>query len=161
MKSTQPCSKTPSNTKNKASGGTKCQLVEAFWTFWPAFQRWAESQTHAEKLTPQRTRILVSLADKGPQIMSDLKTELGVTATNITALVDALERDGLVTRKQHPTDRRATIIEITPKATTEVTQGCGAFRERVAELFCVLSENERKDLLRMIETLRSHLDPKQ
>jgi DNA-binding MarR family transcriptional regulator len=92
--------------------------------------------------------------------MSDLKTELGVTATNITALVDALEKDGLVTRRQHPSDRRATIIEITPKATSEVTQGCGAFRERVAELFNVLSEGERKDLLRMIETLRSHLGPK-
>jgi DNA-binding MarR family transcriptional regulator len=156
MKSTQPCTKS----KSKTSGGTKCQLVEAFWTFWPAFQRWAESQTHAEKLTPQRTRILVSLEEKGPQIMSDLKTELGVTATNITALVDALEKDGLVTRKQHPSDRRATIIEITSKATSEVSQGCGAFRERVAELFNVLSETERKDLLRMIETLRSHLDPK-
>lgn len=156
MKTPQLCSKP----KSKASGGTKCQLVEAFWTFWPAFQRWAESQTHAEKLTPQRTRILVSLAEKGPQIMSDLKTELGVTATNITALVDALEADGLVVRKQHPNDRRATLIEITPQALTEVTQGCGAFRERVAELFCVLSESERKDLLRMIETLRAHLDAK-
>jgi DNA-binding MarR family transcriptional regulator len=155
MKS-EPCSKA----KNKASGGTKCQLVEAFWTFWPAFQRWAESQTHAQKLTPQRTRILVSLDEKGPQIMSDLKTELGVTATNITALVDALEGDGLVVRKQHPTDRRATIIEITPKGSAEISQGCGAFRERVAELFCALSENERKDLLRMIETLRTHLDAK-
>jgi DNA-binding MarR family transcriptional regulator len=157
MKTTQPCSQIKSTLKNKTAGGTKCQLVEAFWTFWPAFQRWAESQTHGAKLTPQRTRILVCLAEKGPQIMSDLKTELGVTATNITALVDALEEEGLVVRKQHPKDRRATIIEITSKATTEITQGCGLFRERVAELFCVLSESERKDLLKMIETLRSHL----
>jgi DNA-binding MarR family transcriptional regulator len=89
--------------------------------------------------------------------MSDLKTELGVTATNITALVDGLEKDGLVVRRPHPKDRRATIIEITSKATSELSQGCGAFRERVAELFCVLNETERKDLLRMIETLRSHL----
>jgi DNA-binding MarR family transcriptional regulator len=162
MKTTQPCSKTGDKTgKMKAgSGGTKCQLVEAFWTFWPAFQRWAESQTHTSLLTPQRTRILASLEEKGPQIMSDLKTELGVTATNITALVDALEKDGLVVRKQHPSDRRATIIEITPKASSELSQGCGAFRERVSELFCVLNENERKELLRMIETLRTHLGPK-
>lgn len=34
-----------------------------------------------------------------------------MTATNVTALVDSLEKDGLVVRTRHPTDRRATVIE--------------------------------------------------
>src|ERR1700742_369456 len=83
-----------SNLKNKPL--TQCRLVESFWTFWPAFQRWADSQCTQKKLTPQRMRILGILSDKGPQIMAELRDQMGVTATNITALVDALEKDGLV-----------------------------------------------------------------
>ncbi|HVJ63647.1 MAG TPA: MarR family transcriptional regulator [Bdellovibrionota bacterium] len=140
----------------KFAGGTQCQLVESFWGFLPAFQRWAESCTTVEKLTPQRTRILAYLHEKGPQIMSALRDQLGVTATNITALIDALEKDELVARKSHPTDRRATIIEITPQA-AQMLQGCGAFRQRVGELFSALSEEERSEMLRMMSILRSKL----
>lgn len=138
-------------------GSSQCKLVEVFWGFWPAFQRWADSQTGEEGLTPQRTRILASLQERGPQIMSSLKEELGVTATNITALVDALEAEGLVQRKPHPKDRRATVIEMTPKANCELMQGCSAYRERVGDLFSVLSEADRKELLRIMGTLRERL----
>jgi DNA-binding MarR family transcriptional regulator len=136
---------------------TKCRLVEVFWNFWPAFQRWAESHTEGTSLTPQRTRILARLQEKGPQIMSELGEHLGVSATNVTALVDALEKDGFVARKPHPRDRRATIIEITSKASKEFSEGCSAYREKVADLFCSLTEAERKDLLRMMETLKERL----
>lgn len=140
------------------SSSTKCRLLESFWTFWPAFQRFAEAQMSEKKLTPQRTRILACLNERGPQIMSDLKKELGVTATNITALIDALERDGLVARKPHPKDRRATVIEITEKAACEMAQGCSAYRERVSEIFTALSETERQELLRMMDILKAQLN---
>lgn len=147
---------------NKKSGGpsapTQCRLVEMFWNFWPAFQRWSESQTGDRKLTPQRTRILARLQDQGPQIMSSLGEHLGVSATNVTALVDALEKEGLVARKPHPSDRRATVIEITPYAASALSEGCSAYRERVGELFSSLSESDRKDLLRMMGTLRERLE---
>jgi len=142
----------------KKSASSKCQLLETFWTFWPAFQRWADSQMCEDRLTPQRMRILTVLHERGPQIMSDLKTKLGVTATNITALIDALEADGIVVRKPHPTDRRATIIELTEKAKREMTQSCSSYRERVAEVFSSLSETDRKELLRMMGTLKEHLE---
>ena len=89
--------------------------------------------------------------------MSDLKKELGVTATNITALVDSLERDCLVERKPHPTDRRATVIDLTEKAKSELTLGCTAYKERVAELFSDLSETECKEFTRTLEKLWNRL----
>ncbi len=142
----------------KTHNQTSCRLVESFWSFWPSFQRWADSQTTCKNLSPQRIRILALLDEKGPQIMASLRDEMGVTATNITALVDALEKDDLVARKAHPTDRRATIIEITAKATKELSQGCSIYREKVAELFSCLNESDRKELLRIMETLQVKLD---
>ena len=110
-----------------------------------------------KKLTPQRTRILASLSERGPQIMSELRDQLGVTATNITALIDAMEKDDLVARKPHPTDRRATVIELSAGASKNMSKGCSIYRERVAELFSTLSEKERKELLRMMEALKERL----
>ncbi len=145
--------------KGSPAASTKCRLVDTFWSFWPAFQRWADSQTPGgESLTPQRTRILAYLHENGPSIMSKLKDELGVTATNITALVDALEKDKLVERKPHPTDRRATLLKLTAKAECELVKGCEKFSERVGDLFSVLSETDRRELLRMMEALKQRLD---
>ena len=108
-------------------------------------------------LSPQRLRILGSLHDRGPRIMSDLKEELGVTATNITALIDSLEKDGLVARREHPTDRRATFIELLPKAKNEMALGCTAYKNRVAELFSDLSETECKEVFKTLEKLWNRL----
>jgi len=40
---------------------------------------------------------------------------LRVTPRNVTGLVDGLEADGLVARAAHPTDRRATLVSLTPR----------------------------------------------
>src|SRR3984957_13998817 len=120
------------------SKAPRLRLVELLWSFAPAYQRWSESLMTEEGLSPQRLRILGSLHDRGPRIMSELKEELGVTATNITALVDSLERDGLVTRQSHPTDRRVTVIELTAKAESEMSLGCTEYKDKVAKVFSEL-----------------------
>src|ERR1700759_788423 len=114
----------PLSTRNKVS--------KLFWVIGPAFTRWAESHMHTKGLTPQRVRILSPLIHNGPMMMSGLRDELGVSATNITALVDALEKDKMVTRRPHATDRRATLIAITSKAEKLLTENCGEFSGRVA-----------------------------
>lgn len=143
--------------KEKKNESTNCQLVESFYHFWPAFQRWSDSQTPGPWLTPQRARILAFLREHGQCTMVELKREIGVTATNITALVDALERDGLVTRKPHPEDRRATLLEITSTATSEMSKACVSFRPNVAQIFDILSLDEQDELLRMMTLLRENL----
>jgi DNA-binding MarR family transcriptional regulator len=145
--STHPC----------ASASPRHRLVELLWSFGPAFQRWSDSLMTEKKLSSQRLRILGSLHERGSRIMSDLKEELGVTATNITALVDSLEKDGLVVRRSHPTDRRATMVELSAKAKGEVALGCSAYKDRVAELFSDLNDSECREFTRTLEKLWSRL----
>lgn len=147
----------PSEDNPRVPGSTRLQLAKEFWNFWPAFMRWTESQVPDGNLTPQRMRIIDLLYARGPQKMCDLKDELGVTATNITALVDALEKAGMVVRMPHPTDRRATLVDLSPQASEELCRGCGDFMERVSELFSVLSEAEREELLRLMTRLKNHI----
>ena len=133
------------------------RLVELLWSFGPAFQRWSESLMIEKGISPQRLRILGSLYERGPRIMSDLKEELGVTATNITALIDALEEDGYVVRKPHPSDRRATVIELSAKAKAQLALGCTDYKDRVAEIFSDLSEAECREFTRTLEKLWNRL----
>ena len=126
-------------------------LVELFWRLGPAFTRWAESHMDQPGLTPQRVRLLATLLENGPMTMGDLAGRLGVTATNITALIDVLEKDGMAARSPHPTDRRAILIAVTPKAETQMTENCAAFKDRVATLFEGMYPAEQEKLGALLE----------
>jgi len=136
---------------------TRNKVTKLFWVIGPAFTRWAESHMHAKALTPQRVRILSPLMHSGPMMMSALRDELGVSATNITALVDALEKDKMVVRKPHTTDRRATLIAITPKAEKLMREHYGAFCSRVGELFSGFTKAKEEQLLSLLLEVRQAL----
>ena len=141
-----------------ASGeGSRLRLVEEFAAFGPAYMRWVRSCLGEGGTTYARMRLLGVLRCRGPQIMSGLSGELGVTPRNVTALVDALEEDGLVRRKPHPTDRRATVIEMTGKGEQTCESTLGDHAEAVSELFDELSEDESRQLLEILGKLRRAL----
>ena len=108
-------------------------------------------------MTYARMRLLGALHCNGPQIMSSISDELGVTRRNVTALVDALEEEGLVRRKPHPTDRRATVIEMTDRGALTMDRAYDEHRIAVAELFAGLGEDDREELTRMLGVLRGTL----
>jgi DNA-binding MarR family transcriptional regulator len=115
------------------------------------YVRWLRTQAPAGGPTTSRLRLLESLQCEGAQKMGDLADALGVTPRNITALVDGLELEGIVRRLPHPTDRRATLIELTDKAPDPV-ELMAAHRAAVGSLFSCLTEAERADYLAL--TLR-------
>jgi DNA-binding MarR family transcriptional regulator len=129
------------------------RLVEVFPAVERALGRWAQSLIESAGSSPARVRLLGVLHCKGPQIMSDLGDELGVRARQVTNLVDALEREGLVRRVAHPTDRRATVIEVTAQGARQAEQLCQPFREALAGLYREFPEADQRELLRLLEAL--------
>ncbi|HWI73382.1 MAG TPA: MarR family transcriptional regulator [Baekduia sp.] len=61
-----------------------------------------------------RARALRRLARR-PMSMGELATALDIDPPNATVVVDDLESQNLVRRRPHPTDRRAKLVEATPK----------------------------------------------
>ena len=133
------------------------RLVDEFAAFGPAYIRWVKSWLQEGSVSYARMRLLSALHCTGPQIMSSLSEGLGVTPRNVTALVDALEDEGLVRRRPHPTDRRATIIELTPKGVETTDSMYDEHRAAVAKLFTELSEDEQRELVRLLGSLREAL----
>ena len=61
-----------------------------------------------------RTRAIRRLA-RAPMSMRELADAMGIEAPNATTLVADLEAQGLVSRRPHPTDGRAKVVEATAK----------------------------------------------
>jgi DNA-binding MarR family transcriptional regulator len=72
-------------------------------------------------LTPARAEVIWLLHHGGPRTQRELSQALKCTPRNVTGLVDALEAAGFVARSAHPTDRRATVVSLTQRGTTLVT----------------------------------------
>ena len=143
--------------RERAAGGSSLRLVDEFAAFGPLYLKWVRSRLRDRGMTYARMRLLGALHCKGPQIMSSISDELGVTRRNVTALVDALEEEGLVRRKPHPTDRRATVIEMTDLGERRMDRVYDEHRAAVAELFAGLDEEDRRELTRMLGALREAL----
>jgi DNA-binding MarR family transcriptional regulator len=90
--------------------------------------------------------------------MRDLGTRLGLSPRNMTAVVDGLEEAGLVARRPHPTDRRATLVESAGGA-AEAERELGPRLNAMAELFASLTPSEREQfsaiLTRLTEAMRA------
>ena len=109
-------------------------LVAETARFAVAFQRWTEGRGGGG-LPYTRLRLLEALHCGGPAIMRDLGDQLGVSPRNMTAMVDALEETHLVVRRPHPTDRRATLVQLTDEGRREADQVLGPRLDALAGLF--------------------------
>ena len=69
-------------------------------------------------LTPSRAHVLWLLHHGGPTTQRAIADALGVSARNVTGLVDGLVAGGFVERAPHPTDRRAVLVRPTERGTT-------------------------------------------
>ena len=133
------------------------RLVDEFAAFGPAYIKWVRSRMREPGVSYARMRLLGALLCGGPKIMSGISDELGVTRRNITALVDALEEEGFVRRRPHPTDRRATVIELTEEGGRTMDTIYEEHRRAVAELFAGLTPKDRAERVRLLGLLREGL----
>ncbi len=78
-----------------------------------------------------------------PILLTRLAQELLCVKSNITQLVDRLEADGLVERKDCPEDRRSVLAVITDKGRSRYEEGDRALTKIVEELLKPFSDEER------------------
>ncbi|MEU2090176.1 MarR family winged helix-turn-helix transcriptional regulator [Nocardia beijingensis] len=89
------------------------------------------------ELTSQQTQILCLLGRHRPSF-GELAALLGCDKTNVTGMVDRLERRGLVVRAPDPADRRITRVALTDEGSTVSrnvrTHLSAAIADRLTEL---------------------------
>lgn len=146
------CAVGTADLRSMDAGARNRFLVGQTARFSTAFLRWVDAMSR-DGLTYPRLRLVEALHCGGPAIMRELAGQLGMTARNVTAVVDSLEQAGLAARKPHPTDRRATLVELTPGGTDAAGAALSSSLDAMAVIFEGLSLQDQEQFLDLLSRL--------
>lgn len=85
--------------------------------------------------------------------MSELSRMLLVSNGNATTVVDRLEKDGLVARRQSESDRRTVFVALTDAGATEFETLAAGHEGEVAKLFSGLSDSDLDQLTDILKRM--------
>jgi len=145
--------------RKRTTPGQDSTGVHVWLVFMKAFQALIPHAARSIKRTElgdSDFRVLEALLHKGPLPVNTIGPKVWLTPGSISVAVDRLVKKGLVSRKDHPDDRRVREVELTAKGRALITLG---FREHAAAIetaVSVLSKNERLTLLRLLKKLGKH-----
>jgi DNA-binding MarR family transcriptional regulator len=105
-------------------------------------------------LTRARAELVWRLQQQGAMTQQALSRMLHCSPRNVTGLVDALQGDGLVARRPHPTDRRATLVELTDQGKAAAADWQRSYAQLAGLLFTDLDD---ADLARFVGALNRML----
>src|SRR5712671_7329769 len=96
-------------------------------------------------------RVLEVLLHKGPLPVNTIGPKVWLTPGSISVAVDRLVKKGLVSRRDHPGDRRVRRVALTPKGRALIRRGFGEHAAAMEDVAGVLSKSERLTLLRLLK----------
>lgn len=108
-------------------------------------------------ITPDQFRVLSHLWQTDGLQQSELALCTNRNRANVTRIIDILEREGIVTRQDDPTDRRVFRIYLTElgKSLREETARCAA--QSVADSLQGLSEQEIAIASRVLKKIKENV----
>ncbi|MBB4663916.1 MarR family winged helix-turn-helix transcriptional regulator [Conexibacter arvalis] len=108
-------------------------------------------------LTRSRVHVVWLISQHGPMTQRDLAAVIGVSARNVTGLVDGLERTGFVRREPHPSDRRALLVTLTPHGEETAADLQRGYVELAGQLFGSLPPRRLDELTKGLDHVLAEL----
>ncbi len=105
-------------------------------------------------LTVSQFAVLEILFHKGDMRISDIIKGILITGGNMTVVTENLIKNGLVEKIKDPEDRRASLLSITEKGRKLMEDIFPAHAENIKNIFSVLTEEEKKSLIKIMLKLR-------
>lgn len=96
-------------------------------------------------------RILIILNESETITQRDLTERLGIQPGSASEILSKLEGAGLIIRTQNEADRRTTDVCLTDAGRELATEALSQRRKRHEEMFSCLSEEEKQELLSLLE----------
>src|SRR5437899_2283408 len=128
--------------KKQDSAGVHLWLV--FMKAFQALLPHAAGSIKRTELGDSDFRILEVLLHKGPLPVNTIGPKVWLTPGSISVAVDRLVKKGLVSRKDHPDDRRARQVELTANGRALATRGFGEHAAAMEAAAVGLSNKKRR-----------------
>lgn len=104
-------------------------------------------------ITQGQLSVLEALLHLGPMSQGELGRKLLRSNPNMTAVIDNLERDGLVKRERSVEDRRVVKVLLTPEGEKLITAAFPGHAARVTRALASLAPEEQQELARLCKKL--------
>ena len=89
--------------------------------------------------------------------MSDLAASIGISLPTLTGIIERMVKRELVAREKDDNDRRMVKVKLTSKGTKIIKKSHDQKREHLRPMITLLDTDDRKSLLRILETLVSEI----
>ena len=116
-------------------------------------QRLAEEALAEEGVRRQHFVVLTSLAEQGASSQAALGRRLWIDRSDLHAILNDLEEQGLVARVRDEQDRRRNVVELTRAGRTALARLDTRVDAAQDALLAPLSRAERRELIRLLERL--------
>jgi DNA-binding MarR family transcriptional regulator len=101
----------------------------------------------------QHFTVLTSLAEQGEASQATLGRRLSIDRSDLHAILNELERDGLVKRIRDEQDRRRNVVALTPRGTAALRRLDRRIDAAQNALLEPLSASDRRELRRLLEAI--------
>lgn len=110
-------------------------------------------------LTESQFGVLEALHHLGPLAQGQLCQKILKSGSNVTTVVDNLERDGLVRRVRDEDDRRVQVVNLTERGRELIARAFPAHLARITTLLGTLAPDEQHELGRLCAKLGRAASP--
>ncbi|HEY2672370.1 MAG TPA: MarR family winged helix-turn-helix transcriptional regulator [Rugosimonospora sp.] len=102
---------------------------------------------------PADVGLLRMIATQPGRSQQSVAEELGVVPSRVVALVDNLERKGLIERRRNPQDRRNSALHLTTEGTHVMTEMRGLGSAHEDDICAALDDTQRAQLAGLLEAI--------
>lgn len=104
-------------------------------------------------LTSAQFSVLDALYHSGPATMRQITDRTLSTPGNMTVVVRNLERDGLLSRRQNPSDARSQLLDITNTGRRKMAEIWPAYTAQLKSLHAALTDAEKRTLAFLLDKI--------
>lgn len=133
------------------------RLATALRRFALERHRYLNQLARSEHLTRAEFDALDFIQQAGRMMPTELADRLALTTGAVTAVLDRLEKHGLVERSRNPKDRRSVVVRQTARADSTGKAAIGPYVRLVAGAAKQLSPADRETVTRFLDSVTEEL----
>lgn len=127
-----------------------CVLLQRAARLW---RREANIELNDFELSDSLTMPIWTLSKFGAMRQKELADHIGVEGNSLVRIVDELEREGLVIRRDDPTDRRAKSVSLTEDGSRVATAMASVHKDFIAEMLSGSDKDEVRTAFRVLHSI--------
>ncbi len=131
---------------NKAGGSldwSKSFMYSIHQTYFLVQKKLEQKLQKVGNISFSQFLILLPLHCKGKASQSDIALYLHLTEATVSRHINSLSRNGILTRKEDPDNRRKHILALTPKGTKEFSNAHKIIESELKKIFDIIPVKDR------------------